>query len=114
MRDRLIELLRTPVVEQHITRETNWEQFVDAVYGSIADNLLANGVTVQEWISVKDRLPDREGWYITMTNATGRCNGILPQEFVIRNGVGKWRYRDRYSPWEITHWQPMPQPPKGE
>lgn len=69
---------------------------------------------VQEWISVKDRLPDREGWYITQTNATGRSNGTLPQEFEIRNGVGRWRYRDKISPWNITHWQPMPQPPKGE
>ena len=25
----------------------------------IADNLVSNGVTVQEWISVKDRLPEK-------------------------------------------------------
>lgn len=46
MRDRLIELLKTPVVKQHISCDMNWEQFTDAVYGSIADNLLANGVIV--------------------------------------------------------------------
>ena len=80
----------------------------------MADQMIANGVTVQEWISIKDRLPDRDGWYITQTNATGRSNGTLPQEFEIRNGVGRWRYRDRISPWNTTHWQPMPQPPKGE
>ena len=28
--------------------------------GDIADYLISNGVTVQEWISVKDRLPDPE------------------------------------------------------
>ena len=81
-------------------------------YEGQADYLIAHGVTVQEWISVKDRLPDREGWYITQTNATGRSNGTLPQEFEIRNGVGRWRYRDKISPWNTTHWQPMPQPPK--
>ena len=80
----------------------------------LASDLIANGVTVQEWISVKDRLPDRDGWYITQTNATSRSNGTLPQEFEIRNGVGRWRYRDKISPWNTTHWQPMPQPPKGE
>ena len=80
----------------------------------IADYLISNGVTVQEWVSTKDRLPDRDGWYITQTNATGRSNGTLPQEFEIRNGVGRWRYMDKISPWNTTHWQLMPQPPKGE
>lgn len=89
---------------------------------AVADYLIANSVTfkdvpdtnVGEWISVEDRLPDRDGWYITQTNATGRSNGTLPQEFEIRNGFGRWRYRDRISTWNTTHWQPMPQPPKGE
>lgn len=27
--------------------------------GEIAEKLIANGVTVQEWISVKDRLPGK-------------------------------------------------------
>ena len=54
----------------------------------LADYLVDKGVTVQGWISVEDRLPDRDGWYITQTNATGRSNG--------------------------THWMPLPEPPKGE
>ncbi len=57
MRDRLIELLRKPVVEQHMSSKMNWEQFVDATYGSIADNLLANGVVVLDMgvVSPKNR-----------------------------------------------------------
>ena len=30
----------------------------------IADYLISNGVTVQEWIDVKDRLPEESGMYI--------------------------------------------------
>ena len=30
----------------------------------IADTLLDNGVTVQEWISVKDRLPEAGGYVV--------------------------------------------------
>ena len=101
VREKLVELLREV-------------QYLGGLEEKIADHLIANGVTVNGWISVKDRLPDRDGWYITQTNATGRSNGTLPQEFEIRNGVGRWRYRDRISPWNTTHWQPMPQPPKGE
>ena len=117
-REKLIDILDEV---QHYGISTN--PGVNCVYNSdIADHLIANGVTVvdkfatteRRWISVKDRLPDRDGWYITQTNATGRGNGTLPQEFEIRNGVGRWRYRDRLSPWNTTHWQPMPQPPKGE
>jgi hypothetical protein len=112
VRKKLVELLADSVYENvelddgYVGYEVNNEQ--------IADYLIAHGVTVQEWISVKDRLPDRDGWYITQTTATGRSNGTLPQEFEIRNGVGRWRYRNRLSPWNTTHWQPMPQPPKGE
>ena len=36
----------------------DFEEFDDETVADIADHLIANGVTVQEWISVKDRLPD--------------------------------------------------------
>ena len=51
MRDRLIELLDN-IFEGRKT------------LGDIADYLIDNGVTVQEWISVEDRLPDKGGCYL--------------------------------------------------
>ena len=47
MRDRLIELMDNIF-------------YGEKTLGDIADYFIANGVTVQEWISVKDRLPDLE------------------------------------------------------
>ena len=75
----------------------------------IADHLIANGVTVQEWISVKDRLPKngKEGVLIALRWGEvdiGWCeDGRWDSEFV-----------NEYEDGEVTHWMPLPQPPKGE
>ena len=72
----------------------------------IADGLLANGVTVQEWISVKDRLPTRED-----ANETESILAINKDE----KYVGRWVWDIvARCPTEFTYWMPMPQPPKGE
>ena len=77
----------------------------------IADHLISNGVTVQEWISVKDRLPEEKADCIVHYKhaycdnddywAIGICfyNG---EKFQM-----DWSYK-------VTHWQYLPQPPKGE
>ena len=38
--------------------------------GDIAEKLIANGVTVQEWISVDDRLPRKEEYITTVDDGT--------------------------------------------
>ena len=40
-------------------------------YEFIADFLIHSGVTVQEWISVKDRLPEEKGRYLIANNRFG-------------------------------------------
>lgn len=49
VREKLIEILRKPIFPHELVDPTE----------AVADYLLDNGVTVQEWISVKDRLPAR-------------------------------------------------------
>ena len=73
----------------------------------LADHLIANGVTVQEWISVKDRLP-RCGDRVIVTDGVFVCEAFLSISGKwVRNGIG-------WIESEITHWMPMPNPPKGE
>ena len=70
----------------------------------IADHLIANGVTVQEWISVTERLPDwRDGKVLVFTKY-----GFSICERTVNN-----RWRGQHANW-ITHWAYLPQPPKGE
>ena len=72
----------------------------------IADGLIANGVTVQEWISVDDRLPEKDEIVIICTDENFIYAGEL---------VGDTWFLDNDS-WTatVTHWMPLPLPPKGE
>ena len=88
------------------------DEFVyDDWYGNedIAEKLISNGVTVREWISVDDRLPEsgKEGVLIALRWGevdVGWCeDGRWSSEFI-----------DEYEEGEVTHWMPIPQPPKGE
>ena len=88
----------------------------------LADHLIANGVTVQEWISVKDRLPETDGIYIVCDCRLNGNQWIHTDGF--RKASSSWcelhgMYYDdvygRYSEQDkFTHWMPMPKPPKGE
>ena len=70
----------------------------------IADYLIKNNVTVQEWVSANDRLPNE------------------PMRCLVYTKRGKyWGYEITYYNQgfytqyaEAIYWMPLPQPPKGE
>ena len=67
---------------------------------------------VQEWISVEDRLP--EPYVSVLVHMPGEKPFRTVREGFISND-GIWQSAMvRREPGEVTHWQPMPQPPKGE
>ena len=82
---------------------------------------------VQEWISVKDKLPEvvsiHKGYRSTVKKSIRvLCVCVQKSEkTMVKEGYCEW-YNDYPEPrWkipgtidEVTHWQPMPQPPKGE
>ena len=58
VREKLIEILRKPIFPHELVDPTE----------AVADYLLDSGVTVQEWISVEDRLPEFPGHYLVCTS----------------------------------------------
>ena len=70
-----------------------------------------DGVTVQEWVSVKDRLPEESGMYIVTAN-DGHAQRVSFVQWQKKNRM--WNLTGARSYWRVTHWMPMPQPPKGE
>ena len=103
VREKLVELqLQADIADNISENGTQHREF-------IADLMIANGVTVQEWISVKDGLPKngKEGVLIALRWGEvdiGWCeDGRWDSEFV-----------NEYEDGEVTHWMPLPQPPKGE
>ena len=86
---------------------------VDAL--AIADHLISNGVIVQEWISVDDRLPEDSN--------DGFADAVLVTDGFVQHMAyfvgGEWRFAEsgeiKEPMWyRITHWMPLPEPPKEE
>ena len=96
--------------------------------GELADYLISHGVTVQEWIPVTERLPQKDGAYLVVTNCFGKHQSINIRSFakdgetVNKYDLAKeknvwYRYDSEYgyvSTSSVTHWMLLPQPPKGE
>lgn len=100
----------------------------------IADTLLDNGVTVQEWISVKDRLPEPEQEVLLCTREIETYGKHNEKKKIYRNiYIGyldghEWitfycygceyifRMNEKFpnETIEVTHWMPIPEPPKEE
>ena len=92
-----------------------------AMVQGIVDALIANGVTVQEWIPVDDRLPenDENDWVLAQVVED---NGFMhiPKVMEYRQSRNDW-FEETYG-WlsehnglfSVTHWMPLPNPPKGE
>ena len=91
----------------------------------VADHLIANGVTVQEWISVKDRLPSKEEYAAKAEDGTEYYVRLLIayKTDIVEYEIGyydgdKWMTEMPIRLIkDVVAWMPfpnLPQPPKGE
>ena len=87
---------------------------VDA--SAIAQHLIANGITVQEWISVDDRLPEENGDYLVAINYFGRSYSVDILYFANDGKENAWYFYDiEYGDVPIdsvAYWMPLPELPK--
>ena len=111
VKEKLIEILRKPIFPHELVDPTE----------AVADYLLDSGVTVQEWISVKDRLPEDDLPKDTKKKMI-RCL-VYTNKGTIKPCVRqRWEVNGKLVPWQWnkdlfakpTHWMYYPQPPKGE
>ena len=123
VREKLVELLRN---SPHLDTVKGYKGN-DCTFEQGADWLIAHGVTVQEWISVEDKLPEvvsiHKGYRSTVKKSI-RVLCVCVQKSgktMVKEGYCEW-YNDYQEPrWqipgtidEVTHWQYLPHPPKGE
>lgn len=93
------------------TDEQRWDSGCWIRY-KMFERILKNQPTIGEWISVKDRLPE-EGKFVLVTG------NLYPNKHVggtmavsRRIDVTYWSGFGRTG--NITHWMPLPEPPKEE
>lgn len=129
VKKKLVELLKTNACPSPFMCDPTCKYygFEDCFPERFADYLIAHGVTVQEWISVDDRLPEiPEGWaespepvLYMMKNTKTIYAGYYGE-----GGVWKDKYFRQYADsrngvdaddvlcWMYQH--DLPEPPKGE
>ena len=124
VREKLVELIKKASYEcDELARDLlDMKEATD----SIADFLITNGVTVQEWIPVTERLPERDkevllivhGWEdrLYYTGCLNRQEAERSWLTGIESKASDWKiwgFSYLREP-SVTHWMPLPQPPKGE
>ena len=109
-REKLIELLGDTgemlAVDEAVAAELGGCEngWITDKIGFIADHLISNGVTAQQWTPVSDP-PKTGGSYLVTTEKGAVCTA----HFYKNGDVGKW------SPGRtivVTHWKPLPMPAK--
>ena len=65
---------------------------------------------MSEWISVKDRLPETSGRYLTYATTPDGSGSFTKDYKVLTFFVGEISWVCANS--IVTHWMPLPEPPK--
>ena len=83
----------------------------------LAEHLIANGVTIQQWTPVTERLPDKELWeYQKKYNQDNMevlvmIKGAKEPTTLYYGDDGDFN-DDEGNSWLVTHWMPLPETPK--
>ena len=112
VREKLVELLKTNACPSPFMCDPacRYYGFGDCFPDRFADHLIAHGVTVQEWIPVTERLPENIANRVLVV--CERSNGV----FYAHYEKPFWINLETDKPFisTVTHWMPLPEPPKGE
>ena len=117
--------VREKLIELFYDNNVICDQKIEGLADDVMD-IISNVVTVQEWISVKDRLPQEDGSYLVTINSFNGCkyidvrwfakDGEIVDKYELAGQKNVWYYYD--SEWgyisidSVTHWMPLPEIPK--
>jgi hypothetical protein len=105
VREKLVEL-----AQEYFDSVPWYADIADLNAEKFAENLIAHGVTVQEWISVNDRLPQN---FVSVLGYMTDAGEFPPVRecYTVGNAFFFPALGDVHP---VSHWCEMPQPPKGE
>ena len=100
VREKLVELVKSAIIDWEHGDVSEW----------IADHLISNGVTVQEWISVDERLPEN---FISVLGYMTDAGEFPPVRecYTVGNAFFFPALGDVHP---VSHWCEIPQTPTGE
>ena len=129
VREKLVELLKTRACPSTFICDTTCKYygFEDCFPERFADDLIRSGVTVQEWVSVDERLPEIVSTHKQYRSTIKKSIRVLcvcvqkSGKTMVKEGYCEWYYDYPEPRWQIpgtiddvTHWMSLPEPPKGE
>ena len=88
----------------------NWKDTTVYVAGFLYGAMWADAHP--HWISVGDELPPKESEYDDLSNNVLATDGKEIYESVYNHDFEDWFTHDMWGLDNITHWMPLPQPPK--
>ena len=103
--------VREKLVEFLYDNNVRCDQKIECLVDDVMD-IIAHGVTVQEWVSVKDRLPEAGGYVVCIAKRNPFSRFMPMVARIEKNGWVNPMTEQYIS--EVTHWTPMPELPKGE
>ena len=107
VREKLVELIGSTEYGNGSLVGKNFQKgFIE----KIASNLIANGVTVQEWTSVDERIPQN---FVSVLGYMTDAGEFPPVRecYTVGNEFFFPALGDVHP---VSHWCELPQPPKGE
>ena len=136
-REKLIELLNHDLCKGKTWKDCilceYYKRSQDCFNVAKADHLIANGVTVQKWVPVTERLPEEHDSIFAKLHGTKKWmpamfrtisdNVLVCVEYkdgarkteVTHTKDGEWNLAILHLQGKrVTHWMPLPEPPKGE
>ena len=112
-----------------MTHELAYEEVQDAIKEAAKEDFIAIAKADNNWISVKKKLPEKPGQYLTVSNSFAGpkliktlmfvkdLRGMDPYALERTSQPGWYEWDSEYGYYEydtVTHWMPLPEPPKED